>query len=171
MAPTIAAGGTGPLKFVVVAFVLLIMGGVGWAIRGPIADRIEEASDNEFFSGFGGSGSSSDDAQQIVDSPYRGVRDIAVALKKGGLPCTQVNVDHADEYVATGSCQAPGNEFVRTHVQINIYYNHDSLALAREIMRERVFNFVHDANWFVITQQSTAKKVHKILGGELVKAK
>ena len=173
---SITAGGTGFAKGAAVLLVLFLIGGGIWLASdniGGFFERLEDSANDGTgigdidVPGFGGNGGNGDN--QTVRSPYGGVKDIVAAINKGGLRCTQAKVDAADAYVATGSCQAPG-EFVRTHVQINIYFNPQSLAIADEIMRERVFHYVHDANWYVITQLPTAKRIQEILGGKLVRS-
>lgn len=162
----IASGRSGGTGFLVIAVALLGLGGLIWGASGWIGDQFDD---------FGTSGSGSgeeavESEQQTIEGPYANVRDVAQALNEGGLPCTQVKVDFSDEIISTGSCQAPG-EFVRTHVQINIYFNQFALASSIEIMGEGAFTYVHDDNWFVITQPATARKVHRILGGSLSLAK
>ena len=167
---SIASGGSGFAKLVMFVFIL---GGIGfliWFMSGRIGDFFE---DSDFF----------DDARNAIEgeviveedrsvpSPYKTVRELAKAINEGGLRCTEIKEDAANEFVATGSCQAPGNEFARTHVQINIYFDRNSLEASREIFGERSFTYVHDANWFVITQPKTAREVHKILGGRFSLAK
>jgi hypothetical protein len=56
-------------------------------------------------------------------------------------------------------------------VQINIYFSRVSLESVEDIMKRGAFNYVHDANWFVVTQLPTAREVHDILGGKLVRAR
>lgn len=177
-AAPIASTGTGFAKLAVALLVFVALGALLWTKGGDVVDYFEDlvAVDTPSFevpeidpdikAPGNGKGAGSDN----VESPYKGVRALAAALNKGGLPCTQVKVDSSDSTISTGSCQAPG-EVVRTHVQINIYFQEPSLQAARDIMRERAFNYVHDANWFVVTQLPTARRVHEILGGRLVKAK
>ncbi|MDQ3940245.1 MAG: hypothetical protein M3238_02715 [Actinomycetota bacterium] len=101
--------------------------------------------------------------EPVSPSGYRGVRPLVADLRRGGLACGSVTVDHADATISTGSCQAAG-----THVQINVYFTRASLVAVRRQMRGSPFTFVHDDNWFVITQEATARRVQRILGGRLV---
>ena len=167
---SLAAGGSGLGK--VVMFVV-ILGGLGmliWFASGRVGDFFENSD-------FLGESRERVQGEIIVEedrgvrSPYKGVRELATALNEGGLRCTQIKVDAANDIVATGSCQAPGSEFARTHVQINIYFDRASLEASREIFGERSFTYVHDANWFVITQPEAAREVQKILGGRFRRAK
>ena len=172
----IASGGTGFAKLAAALLVFLVLGGLVWAKGADVVDYFNDFADGASFDvpdfevpnieGPGNAGG----GQGRVKSPYNGVRALVAALNKCGLRCTQVQVDHDDSSVSTGSCQAPG-DVVRTHVQINIYFSEPSLEAARNIMSKRAFNYVHDANWFVVTQLPTAREVHEILGGRLVKAK
>ena len=183
-ATSLADRGTGWVKFAVVAAVLVGIGALLWT-QGPklvdsindvvdtdsVADSFNELDDIGAAGDPGGSGGSGDNGSgNDVESPYNSVKELVAALNKGGFDCNQVKTDHADDTIATGSCQAPG-EVVRIHVQINIYFFKPSLDSARGIMAQGAFNYVHDANWFVVTQLETAKEVHDILGGKLVRAK
>lgn len=176
MPSPMADSGNRRAKFVVAVAVVAGLGALAWAGTGFIGDLIDDASievpdinipDPGNISGGGGNNNGGNDG---VESPYKNVKELVAALNKGGLNCTQTKTDAANETVATGSCQAPG-EVVRTHVQINIYFSQPSLSSAQNIMKQRAFNYVHDANWFVITQLPTAREVQEILGGKLVKAK
>lgn len=164
---SLAASGSGRGRLVLAALVIGGLGVLFWWGSGRVGDLF----DNFEVSGAsnGGPGAAVPDDDDSVPSPYRGIRQIAAALNDGGLECTKITVDSADEYVATGSCQAPG-EFVRTHVQMSIYFNRASLDMATEIFSERVFTYVHDDNWFVLAPLPTARRVHDILGGRLVPA-
>jgi hypothetical protein len=172
-----ADSGNRRAKFVVAVAVLAGLGALAWAGSGFIGGLIDDATvsipdinipDPEDITGGGGNGTGG--GNDGVESPYKNVKELVAALNKGGLRCTQTKTDAANGTVATGSCQAPG-EVVRTHVQINIYFSQPSLSSAENIMKQRAFNYVHDANWFVITQLPTAREVHDILGGKLVRAK
>ena len=158
--PIAASGRSGATKWLVVLFVFVVLGGIVWRVSGAIGDFVRDSNFNEAF-----------EAEPVpvetVESPYKGVREIAVALNEGGLRCKQIKVDNADEYVTTGSCQVPGKRIPLTHVQINIFFQKLSLDAVEEQMRGHAFTYVHDANWFVITLDPTARKVHKILGGEI----
>ena len=184
---SLADKGTGWVKFAVIAAVLVGIGALLWTqgpklvdtindavgTDGSIADSIDELDqldDLDDLDDLGGGGSGSNGSGKDVESPYNSVKELVVALNKGGLDCNQVKTDQADDTIATGSCQAPG-EVVRIHVQINIYFFKPSLEAARDIMAQRAFTYVHDANWFVVTQLQTAKEVKDILGGKLVRAK
>ena len=175
MPSSVADSGDRRARSVVAVAVVAGLGALLWAGSGFIGNLIDDASvspsevnlpdPEEIFQG-GGRGTDQ------IESPYKGVRELVGALNKGGLRCREAKVDSADETVASGSCQAPGpSDAVRTHVQINIYFSRPSLDIAKDIMSRRVFNYVHDANWFVITQLPTAREVHDILGGKLVRAK
>lgn len=179
---TMASRGTGIVKF---AAVLLVVAGIAALVltqsnrvldllegsgAGGSVDVTQDDGTDDDRGGGGNSSGGGDDRTGDVESPYKGVRELAAALNEGGLDCRRVQVDSADDTLATGSCQAPGDA-VRTHVQINIYFFEPSLKAAEEIMKQRVFTTVHDANWFVTTQLETAREVQQILGGRLVRAK
>jgi hypothetical protein len=181
---SLAAQGTGVVKFAVIAAIVVGLGALAWSQGPTLIDALEalESSGSSAVedpggiggvgggSGNNGGGSGNKGNEDVVESPYTSVKELASALSKGGLDCKQVKTDHADDTIATGSCQAPG-EVVRVHVQINIYFFPPALEAAKQIFSDRVFTYVHDANWFVVTQPETAKKVHDILGGRLVRAK
>ncbi len=165
---SLAASGTGRGKVFLAVLVLAGVGALGWFAIPRVGDIFDgESFQIDEFTPEVGNGAGGDS----VSSPYEGVRELVAALNDGGLRCTRAKVDSADEYVATGSCQAPGTEFARTHVQINMYFNRTTLEFAEDIFDERAFTFVHDDNWFVVTQLPTARRVHEILGGRLVRAK
>jgi hypothetical protein len=90
------------------------------------------------------------------------VRQLTTEINAGGLRCRSVQVDHEDEFISTGSCQA-GN----VHVQINVYLFEASLEGAGEILKETPFATVNDENWWIVTQPQTARAIHRILGGKL----
>jgi DNA-directed RNA polymerase subunit RPC12/RpoP len=169
MPATIADSGTRTVKFAVAAAILVALGVLVFTAGGRAIDYFEDLVDTANVPAQVGDPGAGGSANSLV-SPYASVRELAAALKEGGLACNQVTVDHADNVVATGSCQAPGDP-VRIHVQINIYFQQASLTASEEIFSERAFTFVHDDNWFVITQLPVARKVHEILGGDLVRAK
>ena len=165
---SLAASGTGRGKILLAVLVLAGIGALAWFA----IPRTGDIFDSETFE-------TDDIAPEIsiearggdsVRSPFKGVRELVAALNEGGLRCTQAKVDSADENLTTGSCQAPG-EFASTHLQINIYFAETTLEFAEEIFKERVFTYVHDDNWFVVTQLPEARQVHEILGGRLVRAK
>ena len=182
---SLADKGTGWVKLAVIAAILVGIGALLWT-QGPKlvdsfneltgTDAVDEALDelNELDDlddiGGGGNSAGNNGSGNDVESPYNSVKELVAALNKGGLDCNRVKTDLADDTIATGSCQAPG-EVARIHVQINIYFFRPSLESARDIMAQRAFTYVHDANWFVVTQLETAKEVHDILGGKLVRAK
>ena len=156
----VSSGGGGFTRFVVLAFVVAVLGGVGWFVKDRVGDLVEKGSNFT-------TTNLTDPNFQSVDSPYKSVREIVDAINKGGLTCKETKVDYKDEWVTTGSCQVPRG-FLKTHVQINIFFKKPSLDAAETAMRNGPFTYVHDANWFVATLDSTAKKIHAILGGELV---
>jgi hypothetical protein len=157
-------------KWIVLLVVVLVVGGIVFSVVSKVAGVF----DSEGFEAINDAFDRLDEGVNVppqpeiakVPSPYKGVRALAVALNEGGLHCNKIVADHADEYVATGSCQAAG-----THVQINIFFEATSLNAVEDQMTTGAFTFVHDANWFVITLDPTARKVHKILGGRLSLAK
>lgn len=164
---SLAAAGTGRGKILLAVVVLAGIGALGWfAIPWRDFDsetfRIDDVVREEI--SIEGRGSDS------VRSPFKGVRELVAELNNGGLRCTQAKVDSADENLTTGSCQAPG-ESASTHLQINIYFSVTTLEFAKEIFKERAFTYVHDDNWFVVTQLPEARQVQEILGGRLVRAK
>ena len=169
MPVTIADSGTRTVKFAVVAAILVALGALVFAAGGKAVDYFEGLVDTANVPAQVGDPGAGGGSNQ-VESPYASVRELAAALNDGGLRCNKVEVDHADNVVATGSCQAPGDP-VRIHVQINIYFQQPSLEASEEIMSEGAFTFVHEDNWFVITQLPVARRVHDILGGDLVRAK
>ena len=168
---SLADHGAGRVKFALIAIVLVGLGALVWTQGRKAVDYLDglaESSDSFDLEDLGGvgAGGGPGNGGTVTDSPYGSVRELVADLNKGGLDCTRVKVDHADDVIATGSCQAPGDGF-RVHVQINIYFFRPSLESAEQIFSDRVFTYVHDANWFVITQPETAREVQKILGGRL----
>ena len=175
-ATSIAAGSSRRGCGIAILVIVVVFGGIIWGVAQKVgdffqSDRIDSITD------------AIDDLDDLGDrtpggfeleqapGPYKGVRALAVALNEGGLTCKQIDVQHADEYVATGSCQVAGNGRPgvppQTHVQINIFFARTSLEAVENQMKDGSFTFVHDDNWFVITLDRVAKRVHKILGGNL----
>lgn len=160
---SLASRRSGPGRGLVLLFVVLILGGIIWGATNKIGDFFKSTDIGAITDAFDQFESGPDGFEiDKVPSPYRGVRAVAVALNKGGLRCNQIHVDHADDVVATGSCQVSG-----THVQINIYFERTSLDAVENQMKDGAFTFVHDDNWFVFTLNPVARRVHKILGGKL----
>lgn len=93
---------------------------------------------------------------------FAGVAPIVRSLRSGGMACGQMNIDYEDEYISTGSCQASG-----THVQINVYLFPASLDSANQLLKQGPFATVHADNWWIITQNTAAREIHRILGGKL----
>lgn len=166
----------------IIAFLVLIglVGGAALLLREPIAGLIDEA--REVIDGGGGEeqpfvapnteGGETEGSGKTKDPDkakgpkttkgYAHVKDLVRDLNRGGLDCSQAVVDAHDESISTGSCLASG-----THVQINIYLFPPSLEGASESFRDSPFTYVHKQNWFVITQDSVAREVKRILGGRL----
>ncbi|HYI44831.1 MAG TPA: zinc ribbon domain-containing protein [Actinomycetota bacterium] len=175
-AQTIAAGGNRRGCLIAIVILFVVLGTAIWGITAKIGDFFQSDQIDTITDAF-------DDLNDLNDGtpggfelekapgPYKGVRALAVALNQGGLRCKKIDVQHADEYVASGSCQVAGNGRPgvppQTHVQINIFFARTSLEAVENQMQDGSFTFVHDDNWFVITLEPVAKKVHKILGGDL----
>ena len=170
-----AAGGNRRGCAIAILIVFVVIGTVIWGITKKVGDffqstQIDEITDalDDFESGINSPGGFE---LEKAEGPYPGIRPLVLALNQGGLRCKEVDVQFADEYVATGSCQVPGRgrpgEPPKTHVQINIFFAQTSLDAVKDQMTDGAFTFVHDDNWFVITLDPVAKKIHKILGGQL----
>ncbi|HWL64414.1 MAG TPA: hypothetical protein VNP73_00420 [Actinomycetota bacterium] len=147
--------GTGPSAGLVILSILLLLGaGLYLVLRDDVARLIDRAQ------------SIGDIARPEVEGftpAYAGVRQLTGDLKAGGMECTDVTVDHEDQYSSIGSCQSSG-----LHVQINIFLQSSSVqGVEGQLDDDWPFTTVHADNWFVMTETKVARKVHKILGGEL----
>lgn len=75
----------------------------------------------------------------------RNVGQIVREIRAAGIPCTQMDVQSADEYVATGSCQSNGR-----HVQINIYFRQVTFDAGRDFFSSNwPFATAQRDNWWI----------------------
>jgi len=165
------AGGRGPLAALVKPLVvLLVIGGLGFALFGPAQDAIEKVTGIvDDLEGAVDEGMSADvPAPEVVvegQEPargYAGGREIAADLRKGGIRCRGVAIDASEETVESGSCTVRGS-----HVQMIVYRTQGTLEFAiNELYGDDwPFAYVHDQNWFVSTTDPLARKIQRVLGG------
>lgn len=75
----------------------------------------------------------------------RNVGQIVREIRAAGIPCTQMDVQSADDYVATGSCQSEGR-----HVQINIYFRQVTFDAGRDFfISDWPFATAQRDNWWI----------------------
>lgn len=74
----------------------------------------------------------------------RNVGQVVREIRAAGIPCAQMDVQAADEYVASGSCISNG-----LHVQMNIYFRDVTMEFAREFYSDWPFATVHRDNWWI----------------------
>ena len=133
------------------------------AING-IDDRVDSATEDfrdDFGDGIGGLGNTDED----VTIGYQSVDQVVRAINAGGVPCGQKQVDHADEYVATGSCQSRG-----THVQINLYLKESTLDFGKDFYADSPFTVVHKDNWWVSSTLPVVREIKRAIGGRVTQA-
>jgi hypothetical protein len=79
-------------------------------------------------------------------------------IRAAGIPCTQMDVQAADEYVASGSCQSQGQ-----HVQINIYFRKATMDFAAEFYADFAFASAHRDNWWISGDAALMRRIARAL--------
>ncbi|HEX2296286.1 MAG TPA: zinc ribbon domain-containing protein [Actinomycetota bacterium] len=79
-------------------------------------------------------------------------------LRAAGIPCSNMQVQSADAYVATGSCQSNGQ-----HVQINVYYTPETMAFAEDFYSEFAFASAHRDNWWISGETGLVRRIARAL--------
>lgn len=90
----------------------------------------------------------------------RHVGQVVAEIRAAGIPCTGTRVDSSDEYVETGSCQSNGQ-----HVQINLYFQPQTVAFAEDFYADFAFASVHRDNWWISGDTALMRRIHRALGG------
>ncbi len=152
----LAARGIKPGAVIVFALAVAIAV-AGFLGRERIAEWVDSASD-AVEDATSGSGAGVDVDIPDIDIPdidmgdavgprVEGARNIGQLVREiraAGIPCTNMDVQAADEYVASGSCQSNGQ-----HVQINIYFRQVTMEFAREFYSDWAFATAHRDNWWI----------------------
>jgi hypothetical protein len=70
-----------------------------------------------------------------------------------------MDVQSADGYVATGSCQSSGQ-----HLQINIYFRESTMQFARDFYSDWAFATAHRDNWWISGDTVIVRRIATALG-------
>jgi hypothetical protein len=89
----------------------------------------------------------------------RNIGQVVREIRGAGIPCSNMDVQSADEYVASGSCQSKGQ-----HVQINIYFRPETMAFAREFYSDWAFATAHRDNWWISGDTALMRSIATGLG-------
>lgn len=170
----LAAGGLRPGPIIAVAFVVAL-GVAGFLAREEIGDAIESLGDAvedstrpgaqpdidipelPDFGGGGGNGGGAGPGPRVEGA--RNVGQIVREIRAAGIPCGSMDVQSADDYVATGSCQSNGS-----HVQINIYFTPATMAFARDFYSDWAFATAHRDNWWISGETELMRAIADGLG-------
>lgn len=79
-------------------------------------------------------------------------------IRAAGIPCTQMDVQAVDDYVASGSCQSQGQ-----HVQINIYFRKATMDFAAEFYGDFAFASAHRDNWWISGDTALMRRIARAL--------
>lgn len=154
---------------VVIVFALAVAIAVaGFLGRATIADWVDSAGDavEDATSGGGGGGPDVDipniDVPDIdVGKPggtrvegARNIGQIVREIRAAGIPCSNMDVQAADHYVASGSCQSNGQ-----HVQINIYFQRTTMEFARDFYSDWAFATAHRDNWWISGDTALMRRI------------
>lgn len=160
---------------VVISFALVVAVGVaGFLGREAIGDAIDSISDTVERS-TSGSGAGQDIDIPEIDIPdfdpgdpagpqTKGARNIGQVVREiraAGIPCSNMDVQAADDYVASGSCQSNGS-----HVQINIYFRDSTMEFAREFYSDWAFATAHRDNWWASGETALMRQIATALGAK-----
>lgn len=175
----LAAQGIRPAA-VMIAFAILALGVALFFARGAISDAVdsvtrvgEEGTGGTIEeppigtgggkggggNGRGGKGGGATKGPVIA---YRHVPQVVRDIRAGGVPCSSTSVDSSNAYVESGSCQSNGS-----HVQINLYFDPNAIASAREFYDDFAFASVHADNWWVSGETTLMARVQQAIGGRL----
>lgn len=89
----------------------------------------------------------------------RNIGQVVREIRAAGIPCAQMDVQSADAYVASGSCQSNGN-----HVQINIYFRQATMDFARDFYSDWAFATAHRDNWWISGETRLMRSIARGLG-------
>ncbi len=88
----------------------------------------------------------------------RNIGQIVREIRAAGIPCTNMDVQSADDYVASGSCLANGQ-----HVQINIYFRQVTMDFARDFYSDWAFATAHRDNWWISGDTELMRRIANAL--------
>lgn len=160
--PPLAASGIRPGSFLPLLLVIAIVV-AGFLGRERIEDFFGSVEDAvEDVPAGGGPGQVGVVDGDRIEVAYRNIGALVRDLRAGGVPCTNMTVDHQDEILSSGSCQSNG-----MHVQITLYYERNGLEFAKDFYAKFAFASVHDANWWVSGDTALMRRVKRALGGRL----
>lgn len=89
----------------------------------------------------------------------RNIGQLVREIRAAGIPCSQMDVQAADGYVASGSCQSNGS-----HVQINIYFREATMDAARQFYSDWAFATAHRDNWWMSGETGVIRSIARGLG-------
>lgn len=90
----------------------------------------------------------------------RNVGQLVRAIRAAGIPCGQMDLQAADEYVASGSCLSNGR-----YVQINIYFRQVTFEAAQDFYSDWAFATVHRDNWWMSGETALMRRIARGVGG------
>lgn len=91
-----------------------------------------------------------------------GARNIGAVVREiraAGIPCASMDVQAADDYVASGSCQSNGR-----HVQINIYFRQATFDFAQQFYADFAFASAHRDNWWISGDTALMRRIARATG-------
>jgi hypothetical protein len=166
----LAARGFRPGPIIAVAFVLAL-GIAGFVAREEIGDAFESLGDTGDGStvsepdvdipdipDFGGGGGGNGGGGERVEGA-RNIGQVVREIRAAGIPCGNMDVQAADDFVASGSCQSNGR-----HVQINIYFRPETMAFARDFYSDWAFATAHRDNWWISGDTELMRAIAEGLG-------
>ena len=162
----LAARGIKPGAVIVFALAVAVVV-AGFFGREAIGDAIDSLSDAVEDS-TSGSGAGQDIEIPDVDVPdvdpndpagprtegARNVGQIVREIRAAGIPCTNMDVQAADDYVTTGSCLSNGQ-----HVQINVYLREVTMEFARDFYSDWAFATAHRDNWWISGDTALMRRI------------
>ena len=89
----------------------------------------------------------------------RNIGQVVREIRAGGIPCTSMNVQGADQYVASGSCLSNGQ-----HVQINIYFRQVTFDFAADIYADYPFASAQRDNWWISGDTALVRRIARATG-------
>lgn len=152
-----------------VSLALAIAGFLG---RGAIGDAFDSLTDAVEDSTNPGIGGGQDIEIPDIDVPdidtgevggprtkgARNIGQIVREIRAAGIPCANMDVQSADDYVASGSCLSNGQ-----HVQINIYFRQVTMDFARDFYSDWAFATAHRDNWWISGDTELMRRIANAL--------
>lgn len=89
----------------------------------------------------------------------RNVGAVVREVRAAGIPCTNMDVQAADGYVASGSCQSDGR-----HVQINVYFRQATFDFAEQFYADFAFASAHRDNWWISGDTALMRRIARATG-------